>query len=204
MEASMATRQKKQSKASATKRRGRPPKPRGQVKRSAIWFRVTDAKRAWLEKEAKAAGRSLAQQAEFFLEQVGFVADIGQIFGEASIRELGALRTILHELRERTERGTGRRDDWVQDHFDVLIALIDGRNEEGISKIIWDDALAHHFLRQVKDDLDENGLPRGALMHGGDPAVMRENRRHEKLERAIALLKELYPSILDEIIRRER
>ena len=57
------------SKTTRKRKRGRPPLPRTEGKRSAIGLRATAELRKRLEEAAKASGRSLSQEAELRLER---------------------------------------------------------------------------------------------------------------------------------------
>ncbi len=171
------------SKAVAAKRRGRPPKPRDQVKRGAIWFRVTEAKQARLEREAQASGRSVAQEAEFRIEQSYPMADIhGWLFGGTiNAEEVLSLRQLWQALRVHVDAIAGDTGpDYWQRFMPAVIRQLPAVIEQ-------------EFLRQMQRDLAEHGpphlVPKAYRQESGQPsrAIFEAKRRHY-WERAHQLL----------------
>jgi hypothetical protein len=124
---------------------GRPPKPEGEVKRAFYQARIREAVKAFLELEAKAAGRSLSEEIEVTLEQRVAAADrapLVNLLDEviSAIDPRGRWREnspIGEAVSESIVRGAARLIKRLRAPDDAHV-FRDGSVEAKVDELLWD------------------------------------------------------------------
>ena len=190
----------------ASKRLGRPRKPRDEVKGTTLGLRVTEATRAKMDQACERSGRSLAQEAEFRLEQSYLLDAVTRTLfgGEISAQEIVELAALWRDWKKCTKEITGdtspRRWMSVAPYvleslpYEHLIALSDEHLgqpapvssstaspvTEGEPSKALRDAERRFELRHIADYLDRNPALRAKHQDLYEYAQKYGERRREK------------------------